>query len=183
MLYVIRAVREREHFVKEILKDIPEAIVYYDDVFHNAMDSYLYVCKNIVKGQPAVLLEDDVILTSNFKQKIEEVIEEYPEILIKFFDLGKTYKKPHFKKGREYCSNLCEYFPKGFSEKVCNKYEEWKAKDKGKNPTAYDYLVGYAWGENKPFLVWNPSLVQHRDGKSQINPKRTAKRKSVTFEE
>lgn len=181
MLYVIRAVREREPFVKEILKQIPDAFVYYDDVFHDAMKSYLYVCEHIIAGQPAVLLEDDVVLTSNFKDKIEAVIVQHPDTLINFFSLSKKYLKPHWKKGREYCMNQCEYFPVGFSLKVVEAYEHWGLKEK--EPTAYDFLVGYAWGSNKPYLVWCPSLVQHREVKSIINPRRSSKRQSITFEE
>lgn len=181
MLYVVRAVRERKAFVDEILKQIPDAIVYWDDVFHDAMKSYLYVCEHIIKGQPAVLLEDDIVLTSNFRQKAESVIAEYPKILINFFSLSRKYTKPHFKKGREYCMNQCEYFPEGFSLKVVEAYKNWEGKKD--NPTAYDFLVGYAWGGNKPYLVWCPSLVQHREGKSIINPKRSSRRQSITFVE
>ena len=180
MLYVVRAVMEREPFVQEILKQIPDAVVYYDE-YGDAMKSYLHVCKNIIKGQPAVLLEDDIILTSNFRQKIEAVIEKYPKILINFFSLSKKYTAPHFKRGREYCMNQCEYFPEGFSTKVVEAYEHWPLKEK--EPTAYDFLVGYAWGGNTPYLVWCPSLVQHRQGKSIINPRRSSKRQSITFKE
>lgn len=180
MLYVIRAVKERKEYVDEILKQIPEAIVYYDE-FGDAMKSYLHVCKNIIKGQPAVLLEDDIILTSDFKNKVEAVIEKYPKILINFFSLSKTKLEPHFKKGREYCMNQCEYFPEGFSLKVVEAYETWPQRET--EPNAYDYLVGYAWGNSNPYLVWCPSLVQHRQVKSIINPKRSTKRQSVTFKE
>lgn len=181
MLYVIRAVREREEFVNEILKQIPEAIVYWDDEFHDAMKSYLYVCEHIVKGKPAVLLEDDIILTSNFKAKAESVIQKYPDTLINFFSLSKKHLLPHWKKGREYCMNQCEYFPEGFSLKVAESYKTWPLKEK--EPNAYDFLVGYAWGSNNPYLVWCPSLVQHREVKSIINPRRSSKRQSVTFKE
>ena len=180
MLYVVRAVREREPFVREILKQVPDAVVYYDDEFHDAMKSYLYVCEHIVKGQPAVLMEDDIILTSNFKEKIEKVISEYPDILINFFSLSKKFTVPHTKKGREYCMNQCEYFPEGFSLKVVEAYKTWELKEK--EPNAYDFLVGYAWGNNNPYLVWCPSLVQHREVKSIINPRRSSKRQSITFE-
>lgn len=180
MLYVVRAVESRRMYVEEILKQIPEAVVYYDE-HGDAMQSYLHVCRDIIKDKPAVLLEDDIILTSNFKQKIESVISEYPEILINFFSLSKKRQKPHFKVGREYCMNQCEYFPAGFAEKVVRAYETWPLKEK--EPNAYDFLVGYAWGYNKPYLVWCPSLVQHRQVKSIINPKRSSKRQSITFEE
>ena len=179
MLYVVRAVKERKPFVDEILRQIPDAIVYYDE-YGDAMKSYLHVCANIVKGQPAVLLEDDIILTSNFKQKAESVIAEYPNTLINFFSLSKKYTKPHIKRGREYCMNQCEYFPAGFSLKVVEAYDSWPLKDK--EPNAYDYLVGYAWGYSKPYLVWCPSLVQHREVKSIINSRRSTKRQSITFQ-
>ena len=180
MLYVVRAVRERKQFVDEILEQIPEAVVYWDDEFHNAMKSYLYVCEHIIGDQPAVLLEDDIVLTSDFRRKIEDVIAQYPKILINFFNLSVKHTEPYFKKGREYCMNQCEYFPEGFARKVVDAYQSWP--DKDKHPTAYDFLVGYAWGGNKPYLVWNPSLVQHRIGKSIIDPHRSSKRQSKTFE-
>ncbi len=180
MLYVVRAVKERKAFVDEILKQIPDAIVYWDE-YGNAMQSYLHVCKNIVGEQPAVLLEDDIVLTSDFRAKIEAVISQYPEILINFFSLSKKHTQPHFKKGREYCMNQCEYFPAGFGRKVAEAYERWDKKET--EPTAYDFLVGYAWGHSKPYLVWCPSLVQHRQVKSIIDPRRSSKRQSVTFKE
>ena len=181
MMYVVRAVPERKQFVDEILEQIPEAIVYYDE-FRDPMKSYLHVCRNIIAGRPAVLLEDDIVLTSDFKEKIESVIAMYPDTLINFFSLSKKLTEPHWKKGREYCMNQCEYFPMGFSLKVAESYKDWAQKDAGKNPNAYDFLVGYAWGSNNPYLVWCPSLVQHREVKSIINPRRSSKRQSVTFE-
>lgn len=180
MLYVIRAVKERKEFVDEILQQIPEAIVYYDE-FKDAKKAYVHVCRDIIKGQPAVVLEDDIILTSDFKNKCESVIEKYPEILINFFSLSKKYTKPHFKKGREFCMNQCVYMPKGFSLKIAQAYDYWPEKDLHKGGT--DFLCGYAWGYSKPYLVWCPSLVQHRQVKSIIDSRRSSKRQSITFEE
>ena len=180
MLYVVRAVEERRPFVEEILKQIPEAVIYYDE-FRNPMQSYLHVCENIIAGQPAVLFEDDIILTSNFKEKCEAVIRQYPDMLINFFSLSKKYLKPHLKKGREHCMGQCEYYPKGFSLEVVKAYSTWK--DKEKEPNATDFLTGYAWGNNRDYIVWCPSLVQHRQVKSVIDPRRSSKRQSVTFEE
>lgn len=179
MKYIIRAVESRREYVEEILKELPEAEVYWD-TSGNAMNSYLAACK-LAGDEPVVLLEDDIILTKNFKSKIEAVISQYPEILINFFSLSKKKTTPHFKKGREYCMNQCEYFPAGFAKKVLAAYESWTQKEK--HPTAYDYLVGYAWGSSKPYLVWCPSLVQHRVCKSLIDSRRSSKRQSVTFKE
>lgn len=179
MLYVIQAVREREEYVNETLKQIPEAKVYWDDN-HDMMKAYLHILEEI-GTEPCVMMQDDVILTSNFKQKVEKVISMYPEILINFFSLSRKYTKPHFKKGREYCMNQCVYLPKGFAQKILEAYKTWDKKES--NPTADDFLVGYAWGYDKPYLVWCPSLVQHREAKSIIDPRRSSKRQSITFEE
>ena len=180
-MYVIRAVRERTEYVNEILKQIPDAIVYWDDEYHDAMKSYLHVCGQIIGDRPAVLLEDDVILTSDFKRKIERVIEEYSGMLISFFSLSKKFTSPHFKKGREHCMAQCEYYPPGFGTRVVCAYETWPLRDT--EPNATDYLAGYAWGYANPYLVWCPSFVQHREVKSVINPRRSSKRQSITFEE
>lgn len=178
MRYIVRAIKSRRAFVEEILKQIPEAEVLWD-TSGNAMQSYLNAC--LIAGEdPVVLLEDDIILTDNFKAKIEKVIEKYPEMLINFFSLSKKHLAPHFKRGREYCMNQCEYLPPGFASRVLEAYKTWP--DKEKHPTAYDFLVGYAWGRNTPYLVWCPSLVQHRQVKSAIDPRRSSKRQSVTFE-
>lgn len=180
MKYVVRAVHERQPFVDEILKQIPDAIVYYDDE-HDAMKSYLHVCRDIIGTEPTVLLEDDVILTSNFIQKIEKVISKYPYVLINFFSLSKTKTSPHLKKGREHCMAQCEYYPEGFGVKVADAYETWPLKET--DPSGTDLLTGYAWGYSNNYLVWCPSLVQHRQVKSVINPRRSTKRQSITFEE
>lgn len=180
MLYVIRAVEKRKPYVEEMLKQIPDAVVYYDE-FRDPMKSYLHVCKNIIAGQPAVLLEDDVILTSDFKEKVERVIKQYPDTLINFFSLSKKYLEPHWKKGREHCMAQCEYYPKGFSYDIVKAYDDWPLKEK--EPTATDFLTGYAWGNSRYYLIWCPSLVQHMQVKSVIDPRRSKKRQSVTFEE
>lgn len=180
MLYVIQAVKERKPFVDEILKQIPDAVVYYDES-GNAREAFVHICKDIVKGQPAVMLQDDIILTSDFRNKVENVINRYPDMLINFFSLSKTLLKPHLKKGREFCMMQCVYFPEGFSLDIVEAYKTWDGKDK--YIAAIDYLTGYAWGNNRQYMVWCPSLVQHREVKSAINPRRSSKRQSVTFVE
>ena len=180
MLYVIRAVRERKPFVDEILKQIPEAIVYWDDD-RNAREAFVNCCKDIVKDQPCIMLEDDIILTSNFKEKIEKVVNECPDIMISFFSLSKKQTTTCLRKGRELCSSLCIYFPKGLAKKIVDFYPTWDGKQK--YISAIDYLIGDAYGRGKSYMLYCPSLVQHRDCKSAINSRRSSKRQSITFVE
>ena len=180
MIYVIRAVESRRKYVEEMQKTLPQAVVYYDE-FHDAMKSFLYVCKNIIGDQECVLMQDDIIFCNDFQNKIESVISEHPDTLINFFSLSKKYLKPHFKCGREFCMAQCVYFPKGFANKIIEKYDEWVKYDNGKNPTADDFLIGYAWGLSNKYFIWQPSLVQHIECKSVIDQKRSTKRQSITF--
>ena len=177
MLYIIKAVQERKLFVDEILKKIPNAIVYYDKE-HDAQKSYLYICENIIKQQPCVLLQDDIILTENFQEKIEKIIQQYPNMLISFFDMV-TGKQPVFREGKKFRFSQCVYHPPGFSKKVLESYPKWKYRN---NPVSYcDKLMGFAWGEEQDYLLWIPSLVQHRSCISAINEERSRHRISPTF--
>lgn len=178
MRYIIRAVESRMETVNKMLEQIPEAEVLIDKT-GNAMKSFLKACA-VVGNDAVVMLEDDVTLTSDFKKKIETVINGAPDMLINFFSLSRKYTKTHIKHWYQFCMNQCVYMPEGFCAQCIAKYEEWKAWDGDKNKTAYDYLMGYAW--HKDYLVYCPSLVQHNYGKSLINPKRNQKRQSITFE-
>lgn len=181
MKYIIRAVRSRQKFVEEILKQIPEAVVYYDE-FGNAREAFVHVCDKLIKDdEPCVMLEDDIILCDNFKNKIEKVIAEQPDMLINFFSLSKKFIEPHYKKGREFCMTQCVYFPVGLNRRIVEVYPEWLEVTHHQYLSAVDYLTGYAWGNNRNYFVYCPSLVQHIEGKSMINPKRSSKRQSITF--
>ena len=63
--------------------------------------------KNVDGG--VVLLEDDVILCRDFKNRIEQVIQERPKDLINFFTNPLTC----FKSGYyiDFCYNQCTYIP------------------------------------------------------------------------
>ena len=177
MRYIIRAIEKRKPYVEEILKQIPDAEVYYD-TSGNAMMSFLNAC-SMAGDDACVMLEDDIILTSNFKEKIEREISKDPSMLINFFSLSKKETEPHFNSWRQFCMNQCVYMPQFLCRACIDKYDAWVAYDKAKNPTAYDYLIGYVW--HRDYLVYCPSLVQHIEGKSEINSRRSSKRQSITF--
>lgn len=178
MRYIVRAIESRLPTVEKIKEQIPEAEVLIDKT-GNAMKSFLAACE-YVGDDPCVMLEDDIVLTANFKEKIEAAINGKEDMLINFFSLSRKFTASHFKPWYQFCMNQCVYMPRGFCLVCVEKYEAWRAYDKYKNPTAYDYLMGYAW--HKDYFVYCPSLVQHMEGKSAINPKRNPKRQSITFQ-
>ena len=176
----VRAIESRRHLVeKNILPYIPQATVYYDHS-GNGMTGFLGACKAI-GSQPCLTIEDDVILTSDFMRKALEVITQKPDTFISFFSLSKKLTESHWKKGSQFCATLAVYMPAGLAKACIDKYPLWQHYDRFTNPTAFDFLVGYAWGPNKLYYVHCPSLVQHIIGKSAIDPRRSSKRVSVTF--
>jgi len=179
---IIRAVESRSHFVAEIKKQLPDAIIHWDKS-GCPMRSFLKACE--IAGDDAVLmLEDDIILTDNFREKAEVVIAENPDILINFFSLSKKYTETHYKAGKEFCMCQCNYLPAGFAKRCIDTYSEWRSTERGKKyRLATDFLKGYAWGYSKKYLVYCPSLVQHREVVSVTDKRRSSKRQSITFQQ
>ena len=69
------------------MKQIPDLIV-VEDIGKGAMDTFMRSMQ--ATNEARVHLEDDVILTSNFKEKIELEIEKRPNEVIQFFSMRKA---------------------------------------------------------------------------------------------
>ena len=56
------------------------------DTEYNARKSFVEQLEKLAKNKSdVVILEDDLILCKNFKERIEQVISEHPDTLINFF--------------------------------------------------------------------------------------------------
>ena len=112
----------------------------------------------------SVLLEDDLVLCEDFKDKIEDVIRQYPNSIINFFTSPSDYFTTHFSVTFAY--NQCTYYPKGIAEKVANEMEELH---KRCPDLQYDVLEHNALRNlGIPHLRYRPCLVQHLDNDSLI---------------
>lgn len=112
----------------------------------------------------SVLLEDDLILCEGFKDKIEEVIKQYPNDIINFFYKPKTYFSTHYL--TEFSWNQCTYYPKGIALKIAN---EMKKLYNITPSLQYDVLENNAlYRLGLTHVVYRPCLVQHIDKQSLI---------------
>lgn len=119
--------------------------------------------KNVDGG--VVLLEDDVILCRDFKNRIEQVIQERPKDLINFFTNPLTC----FKSGYyiDFCYNQCTYIPFSMLNPMADYFEHViKTKDFRWTPERLMYCYFKNFGIKH--YCYRPCLVQHIDDRSLI---------------
>jgi GR25 family glycosyltransferase involved in LPS biosynthesis len=182
MKIILRAVKEREDYVNYLKKYIDNLIVIYDTE-NNAMKTFLAAMKYAGK-EKSVHIEDDIILTKDFSKKLNDVIWWKPNEVIQFFsmrkkdlDIGSRYER-----GSTFMMNQCFYLPEFYPELIHDYYPSWRQKDI--HPTGYDILIAdFLKDKKEKYWLHVPSLVQHRQCKSIINPKRSAFRQSITFQD
>ena len=131
---------------------------------------------------PCVHMEEDVILTQDFKAKIEAAIAERPHEAIQFFSMRKADVEVGSRYDNTFTGNLCFYLPAGYSRYVRDYHNEWP--DRLVDLNGYDLMMR-AWLKSRKERYWVhiPSLVEHRVAKSVIDPRRSSKRQSFTFED
>lgn len=135
-----------------------------------------------INDYDAVLMEDDIILCKDFKNRIEEVISKYPKDIINFFTLPMKYLPPiSFPTYTRSCYNQCMYFPKGVAGKMADIIEKYHINN-GKNTP--EMMIKQVKRRNPRLTIVNyrPCLVQHIDNNSLIgNGIRVGQRRSPYF--
>lgn len=129
--------------------------------------------------------EDDAILCKNFEARLNDVFNNLgQDKLIQLFSLKRVYDKTTLMNGSTYCGNVCFYIPSKLRKEMAEYWHTTWSKSKcyEENPNAMDFLVRDFLKDNK-YKYWLvvPNLVQHQDGKSVIDPRRSSKRKSLYF--
>ena len=181
MHIIIRAVKKLIE-INYIKKHLPYAEILFDST-NNAMDTFLKALET-AKNMPCLHMEKDIYITKNFKEKVEVAIVKRPNEAIQFFSMRSADKTigSRYDYGRTFMVNQCFYLPAGYSKMISDFYPEWPKKEIHK--TGYDILIAdFLKSRKEKYFISVPSLVQHRVGKSLINPKRSAFRQSLTFKE
>ena len=136
------------------------------DTEHKPIKSFINQLKYI-SSDDSILLEDDLILCKNFKERIEEIIAQYPNSVINFYESPYDFYFTEQRRGIKYRFNQCTYYPKGVSKLIADKMEEiWP---KYQNIKQYYFLQAYAMDElGMSYISYRPCLVQHLNGRSII---------------
>ena len=178
---IIRAVLNagRDEMIDYLKHKLPYAEFCYDR-YRNCQETFIRA--NEAAGDDAVIhMEDDVILTVQFREKIEAAIAERPNDVIQFFsrqaaDLAKGSRYIY-----KFIMGQCYYLPPGMSRKVAEFAKTWPHWEK--HPGGIDYMIDDLRKQEK-FRIWChvPSLVQHRISPSLLST-RAMKRQSQSFQD
>ena len=159
MKYYIRTTLERQ--LDDTYKQIDYELLV--DREHKPVESFIQQLE-IISEEDAVLLEDDLILCRNFKERIEEVIKQYPDKIINFF----TFPRTHFqtREFQRFLWNQCTYYPKGIAKKLADTMKELREQNE---ELQYDALENLALEQlGMTHIQYRPCLIQHLDGRSLI---------------
>lgn len=176
---IIRAVRERQSYVDYLQENIPDAEVCWDKT-RNAMDTFLSAL-TMSGNDPIVHMEEDAFLATDFRTRLEAEIARQPDKVIQFFSMRKGDLEVGSRWDNSFLMGQCFYLPAGYSKLILDFYSVWEERDL--HPTGLDTMVGHFLRKRKEkYWIHVPNLVDHRVGKSQIDPRRSSKRISKTFQ-
>ena len=130
----------------------------------------------------AVHMEEDILITQNFYQKLLAEIAKRPNEVIQFFSMREADLIIGSRYDNSYMMNQCVYFPAGFSALLLDYYHVWDKKVQ--HPTGTDIMINdFLRSRKEKYWIHVPSLVEHRIAQSRINPRRSSKRQSKTFKD
>jgi hypothetical protein len=179
MRYIVRCVEERLEIVAKLKTAIPGLTIYQDIVRDPYGMSAFIVALRLAGEGPAVMLEDDIELCDNFCPRAEEIILGRPYSIINFFSFSDNIQFSRHVSGKNFSWTQCFYLPAGYGNRIADFYPAW---DRNQKYGGFDWLVrDWLTVRQESYYVHVPSLVQHLNLKSVINPKRSTKRQSPTF--
>ena len=180
MRIIIKGMKERQPFIDYLRKYLPQAEWCMDEK-NDHMDTFLRALR-MAGDEPCVHLEDDIILTENFYEKLTTAIKERPNNFIQFFSMRKADLEVGSRWDRSYLMNQCIYLPATYSNLIADFYEVWDKKIE--HSSGSDLMIN-DWLKSRKEKYWIhiPNLVDHRISKSMIDKRRAStNRQSKTFE-
>lgn len=127
------------------------------EIFINQLES--------ISDFDVVLLEDDIILCRDFKERIEEVIKHHPDEIVNFFFRPSIYFESEY---RAFAYNQCTYYPSKVLKDIISFFKIHRKPIYVKTP---EEIIQYYLRKQQISKVYTyrPSLVQHIDNKSILN--------------
>jgi len=191
--WVVTTCPERVEYHPYLMAHVPglELVV---DQRHSSILNYL-LALGMVEHDACVMLEDDVIFTEGFKEKIIRAIEGYSSNVINFYSMrdADLTEGTRWINGGGFSCNLCTYLPEGYASLILRFWERWEYLG-GTDKELKKWCVEHGSGKDtliqrflrhrgEKYLNWVPSLVDHRVGESVERRGRSKNRGSLTFKE
>ncbi|MCL2093010.1 MAG: hypothetical protein FWH12_02340 [Treponema sp.] len=180
MKFIMRTTYERK--VDEYPKDIPGLI--FSTISERSGYKNFQNALSIAGDDSAVHMEDDIILCADFYNRIKIIVNERPNDIIQFFSGTRSddqKKGTRYETGAKFLWAQCFYLPPGMSKEMYHFSLNWKDRDNKFGGWSDVMVADYFKMKKRKYLVVVPSLVDHMEGKSLIDPRRSSKRQSKTF--
>lgn len=151
----------------------------YVDTEHKPVKAFIDLLRK-VQNEDVVLLEDDIILCNNFKEKIEDTIKTIPDEIINFFSISYYNKHLVYLNYGMFCYNQCTYLPSCKIKQIIKLIDNDKeCVNSCKTP---EKLCKYVFQKlNMKHYLYQPCLVQHLDNGSLLGHNRDFSRRSPYF--
>jgi len=183
---IIRGVPDRQEYIDYLNRVLPEAVWCMDTRFYTEPDSKIRHMKNFIDALmmgadiPCVHMEEDIIITKDFINKLNNVITQRPNELIQFFSMRGDDIKKGSRYDNNYIMNQCFYLPAGYGRQISEYYTRWDRL--AELPSGSDLMIN-DWLKTRKEKYWIhvPSLVEHRVTRSMIEKRRPQRRQSKTF--
>lgn len=188
---LVSPAEERRRNALLIKSVIPELELVYAD---NNKEDIFDVCLDAMLTDPneydgVVMMEDDLKLCENFREKFDDVLSKHPNDIVQFFEraLAKRPLSRGWQSGGNFCSTVCYYVPAVFTPVFFSAKNRREFREdyfpRRHEPWGYpiDIYIAFVLGKNK-MIYWReiPYLVQHLDFKSALG-NRSTKRQSKYF--
>jgi hypothetical protein len=187
-VFIVQTCRNREKYIENIKQNINDIIVNYDN-YTNDNEIITSAWKNYLNGlhlageKSTVQMDDDIILCENFMDKCLIEIKQRPNEVIQFFSRRNAdlTKGSRYELGGNFSMQQCYYLPNGMAKKIYQFGKEYEQTMTEKGcPT--DIMMASYFKQNKiKYWVVVPNLVDHIEGVSAIDKRRSSKRQSLTF--
>ena len=181
MKLICRAVVERSRYVKYLQAHLPSLQVIWD-AEHKGSYASMRMALDAAGSESVVLIEDDILLVRDFEARVQSQIAMRPSEVIQFFSMRKADLQQGSRYDRDFIAALCFYLPPGHAQAA----SVWAdtVYDPTRTSNSSDLFIK-AWLKSRRERYWIccPNLVQHRIGKSFIDPRRSSRRLSLTCPE
>lgn len=164
--FVIIGVEERKHFIEDMLKEVKNATVFFDDVRDkNCLKRFIKVLKlqNLKDYTHICVLQDDLELCYNFEEIVEVMCSNFPNALwspynsrLKYED--KKNESPYIEVVGCGCYGQCMIIP----TKLIDKFIKWVNENLPEDFKHDDEAFGqFAYENGTKMMATIPSLIQH----------------------
>lgn len=177
MKFVVQKMPSRS--IDNILEQVPDVIISeHPEVTPN--EAFIKSLEHS-GHEDHIHLEDDVLLCSQFRNKVVGAVNKFPGKMISFFTLRKIVMLMPNMPGGNFCMAQCIYIPGWMSKQLCEYYPLWQEQNPNDRDGMDLFVADFLHSKRKSYVLWFPCLVQHKVGKSVIDPKRSSKRQTENF--